>query len=75
MKVAQLWSLNNSRKIDWELGSDGVVYLDGRLGKSRIHNYIMDIVEKRKLTNRIVGYTVHKSVSDITNNPINLINL
>ena len=75
MKVAQLWQLNASGKIDWKLGSDGVIYLDGRYGKSRIHDHMMDIVEKRRLAGVVIGYTVHSSINTITETPTNLINL
>ena len=75
MKVAQLWTINASGKIDWKLGSDGIVYLDGRYGKTRIHGHIMDIVEKRRLSDKVIGYTVHRSINAITEEPINLIKL
>ena len=75
MKYAQLWQINASGKIDWCLGSDGIIYLDGRYGKTRIHDAIRDIVEKRRLSNKVVGYTIHRSINAITEQPNNLINL
>jgi hypothetical protein len=77
MRVAQLWKVNHLGNIDWCLGSSGVVYLDGRYGRTRIHEECKKKAqsESRFTKHNIVGYTVHRSINTITEEPINLIKL